>query len=199
MRLETDRQLATIYETTREELATFLAMIEPNGALLDIGTGGGRYARKAHERGFSPVYGLDIDAHRIEQLKRPEPPRGPRFLSGDILEPPDFGTRFGTIVMMTDTFNFMPEKERVLAMCASLLHDGGLIYISLVKPPEIRSLYRHIYNEDLLQELEREGLSKAALDELLENAGFVPEASREHTFRSMFITRARHGRECPGG
>ena len=190
-----NNQITDIYKVTLDEFNTFANIAIPNGALCDIGTGGGRYAFKARQIGFKPVYGIDIDSMRVFECERKNRDREISFLKGDI---ENISTifpiikqmyLFNSITMMTDTLNFMKNKKNALKNCYELLQAEGKLYISLSNPENSMELYKDIYEDEVLELLSRNGLSSSQLENLLLSLGFQIELDIRHTNNSMFLVR----------
>jgi len=128
---EYSRRFYRVYESatapSEAELEFFEALVHPGQALLDVGCGGGAFARAIAQRGVR-VTGIDLGPYPIEQARRlsREASIEAEWICGNILEH-DFGRQFDCITLLgTQLQEFPPEElERLFGKVHSLLAPGG--------------------------------------------------------------------------
>ncbi len=114
----------------------FTSLVKPGGLVLDVGCGGGMKSRYLIKKGLR-VVGIDFSKKMIEIAKR-EVPEG-EFHVLDLHKVGSLGYRFDGIFMQAVLLH-IPRSEAVavLRSMASLLNDGGHLYVAVKDKKEGR-------------------------------------------------------------
>lgn len=142
------------------------------GTLLDIGTGTGRIAELLADRA-AHVTALD-KSHDMLALARARlqdlPPERIDLVQGDFTALPFAESEFDTVTLH-QVLHYAHAPERVLTEAARVTRVGGRIAIADLAPhrrEELRSAHAHV----------RLGFGDEAMRQMLDDAGFAPDAPR---------------------
>ncbi|MDJ0948464.1 MAG: class I SAM-dependent methyltransferase [Alphaproteobacteria bacterium] len=108
------------------------AEVGAGSAVLDIATGPGYLAARAHARGADPV-GIDITPEQVELARRLNPKLSFALGDAEQLDFPD--DRFDAVVLGFGMLHF-GRPEVVIAEIARVLRRGGRVAFSVWKAPE---------------------------------------------------------------
>lgn len=116
IRAENDRKMETALGHLRE------LGIGTEAALLDVGTGDGRFLEKCHEAGFRDLAGHEIPGSAVERARALEIP---------IHEDHDYGSiprgRHDCVTLL-DVVEHVLDPAALFEACARALRPGGLVY-----------------------------------------------------------------------
>lgn len=160
------------YETTpliERRLARLVDALEPfrsSDRLLEVGAGGGGFARVATARGWN-VYATEISPSCAERLRKTH---GERLFEGDLADVPFEPGTFDVVVMM-EVVEHLSDPASYLRAAWRLLHPDGCVFLTT---PNLRGVsgrhwgYRwHIISEEHLTYFDSRSIEK-----LLTTAGF---------------------------
>jgi SAM-dependent methyltransferase len=122
------------------DLAERLLRLQPGDRILDLGCGAGRHAILLQERGYH-LAGLDLSVEvlalaRAAWQRRHGAEDGPRWVQGDMREPPVMGP-FDVVMSMDAAFGvFQDDAEHlaVLVGAAERLAPGGRLLVEVANP-----------------------------------------------------------------
>jgi SAM-dependent methyltransferase len=113
---ETGRKLA-------EALRELAALLPGDAALLDLGTGNGRFVELAREAGFTNVSAHDLPGADLSRI---------RGLAARTYQDHDFGSipdgAFDCVVLL-DVAEHVPDVPHLFRTCRRILRAGGMVYI----------------------------------------------------------------------
>ena len=160
-------------EKQRYVSSTMIEKILPyfeSGNWLDIGFGNASLLYTAEEYGFTPV-GVDLRRDNVAALAS----SGIEAHCVDIVDFKEQSGRF-SVVSMADVLEHMPFPGQALKAVHSLLHDDGVLFVSM--PNSDSALWRGLNNHNAnpyWSELEHyHNFGRRSLYKLLEESGFVP-------------------------
>jgi SAM-dependent methyltransferase len=119
-----------------EEFLDELAQAAPGRRLLDVGCGEGHLVEAACDRGWL-ARGIDLSGPAVELCAE----RGLPVSRTDFFSPELDGSRYDAIVM-SELIEHVPRPRRFVARAASLLDDGGILYLTT---PNFASLSRRLH------------------------------------------------------
>lgn len=140
-----------VYDSTDDDAAAIAAVLRDHGArtVLDLPCGFGRIAGPLHGLGFA-VTGVDASAAQLAVARRRNP--GPRYLEGDMLDPP--AGPFDAMLNLYTSFGYMPseaEDAACLERWRAILRPGGLLILETldtVRVAAIDETERHLQRPD---------------------------------------------------
>ncbi|HEX2206161.1 MAG TPA: class I SAM-dependent methyltransferase [Longimicrobium sp.] len=104
-------------------LRELAGLLDPDAALLDLGTGNGRFVELARNAGFTNVSAHEIpgaDLSRIEALA------AGLYLDYDYASIPD---RSFDCVVLLDVAEHVPDVSHLFRTCRRILREGGILYL----------------------------------------------------------------------
>lgn len=107
----------------RAALRDLAGLIQRDSALLDMGTGNGRFVELAREAGFTNVSAHEIPGADLSRIER---------LAARIYEDHDYGSipdRSFDCVTLLDVAEHVPDVPHLLRTCRRVLKEGGILYI----------------------------------------------------------------------
>lgn len=116
-----------IRETNDRKMSAALrelsGLLQPDSALLDLGTGNGRFVELARDAGYTGV-----SAHEVPgaDLSRIEGVAARIYQDHDFASIPD---RSFDCVVLLDVAEHVPDVPHLFRTCRRILRDGGILYI----------------------------------------------------------------------
>lgn len=108
-----------------EKLNTLAFPAHLNGkSFLDIGCNEGYFCIAAHERGASPVIGIDVNSNFITKARNRAPFIDYRQQSWDVLPSGPFD-----VILMSSALHYAKEPERLLSSIHNILSEDGLFIL----------------------------------------------------------------------
>lgn len=129
-----DKHFGQIASTHRKFLARFLALLEPEGTVLDAACGTGKYW-SAIETSGRAVWGIDQSQEMLRQAARKHP-NVPIEKCG-LQELSDVDEYEGIICVDSMEFVFPEDWPKVLENFHRAIKDNGYLYITVEAPDEI--------------------------------------------------------------
>ena len=159
----------------------------PRGRLLDIGCATGIFLEEARKQGWQ-VSGVDLSHWAVQQARQ----RELTVHEGDVYSLPDNGPY--DIVTMLDYNEHDAAPGSLVAQCAKLLHQGGLLYIT---SPDIGGFTAKLLRSRWwgINALHLYYFSRKCLTELLERQGFevvITRAYRRTFTLGYWVSRLEH-------
>ena len=137
---ETAKVYDTVYATQADSsvvnpMVGLLAEFAGEGRVLEFAIGTGRIALPLSERG-SPVYGIELSPHMVEQLRRKPGAEAITVLIGDMANgrvPGSFGLVY---VVANSIMNLTTQEEQVAVFANATAHlaPGGHFVVELIVP-----------------------------------------------------------------
>ncbi|HEX6367735.1 MAG TPA: class I SAM-dependent methyltransferase [Longimicrobium sp.] len=126
-RLDAESYYRSIEEETGRKLSAALrdlgGVLGKDAALLDLGTGNGRFVELAREAGFTNVSAHEIPGMDLSRI---------RGLAARIFEDHDYASipdRSFDCVLLLDVAEHVPDVPHLFRTCRRILREGGILYI----------------------------------------------------------------------
>jgi ubiquinone/menaquinone biosynthesis C-methylase UbiE len=120
-----------VAEVLLDELAP-----DPTGrALLDVATGPGYLARRAAQRGFHPVVGVDFSKEMIALARRMSPPNTVEFREGDAQQLAEADASFDAVAMNFGLLH-LSQPQKAVAESYRVLKPGGRFGFTVWSEPQ---------------------------------------------------------------
>ena len=160
------------YETTplvERRLARLVGALEPyrsSDRLLEVGAGGGGFARVAAARGWT-VYATEISPSCAERLRKTH---GERLFEGDLADVPFEPGTFDVVVMI-EVVEHLIDPASYLRAAWRLLRPGGCVFLTT---PNLRGVSgRHWgYRWRIITDEHLTYFDSRSIEKLLTTAGF---------------------------
>jgi SAM-dependent methyltransferase len=104
-------------------LRDLAGLLEPGSAVLDLGTGNGRFVELAREAGYANVSAHEIPGADLSRIAG---------LAARIYQDHDFASipdRAFDCVVLLDVAEHVPDVGHLFRTCRRILRDGGILYI----------------------------------------------------------------------
>ena len=96
-----------------------------SGRLLDVGFGAGTLLAAGHHAGWQ-VHGIEVSSAAVDRARSSALGE---VIHGDVASAPWPDAHFD-VVLLTETIEHVPDPDVVLAACARLLREGGLLFVT---------------------------------------------------------------------